>query len=45
MFYSKETAIARIEYRINLLLSRGETMNLRLINALKREKRNLEGGE
>ena len=42
MFYSKETAIAQLEYRINLLRERGEAMNLRLINALVREKRNLE---
>lgn len=42
MFYNKETAIAQIEYRINLLKSRGEAMNLRLINALMREKRTLE---
>ena len=42
MFYSKETTIAKINYRINLLRARGETMNLRLIAALEREKRNLE---
>lgn len=42
MFYSKEVQIARIDYRINLLRQRGETMNLRLINALIREKRSLE---
>lgn len=42
MTYSKETTIARLEYRINLLRSRGETMNLRLIRALEREKRAVE---
>lgn len=42
MFYNKETTIAQLEYRINLLRARGEAMNLRLINALEREKRNLE---
>lgn len=42
MFYSKETSIAKLEYRINLLRSRGEAMNLRLIRALEREKRTLE---
>lgn len=42
MFYSKETAIAWINYRINLLRARDEMMNLNLIKALEREKRNLE---
>jgi hypothetical protein len=42
MFYSKETQIARINYRINLMRARGEAMNENLINALEREKRNLE---
>ena len=42
MFYSKETEIKRIEYRINLLRARDEMMNYRLIQALLREKRNLE---
>lgn len=42
MFYSKEVAIAQIDYRINLLRARNEMMNLRLIKALEREKRNLE---
>lgn len=42
MFYSKEVAIAKIDYRINLLRSRDEMMNLRLIKALERERRNLE---
>ena len=42
MFYTKETAIARIDYRINLLRARDEMANLRLIKALEREKRNLE---
>ena len=42
MFFSKEVRIARLEYRINLLMSRGEVMNQRLIAALTREKRALE---
>ena len=42
MFYSKEVAIAQIDYRINLLRARDEMANLRLIKALEREKRNLE---
>lgn len=42
MFYSKEVTIAQINYRINLLRARDEMMNLRLIKALEREKRNLE---
>ena len=42
MFYSKEVAIKKIQYRINLLRSRDEMANLRLIAALEREKRNLE---
>lgn len=43
MFYSKEIQIARIDYRISLLRARGEEMNKNLINALLRQKRNLEG--
>lgn len=42
MFYSKEIQIAKIDYRINLLRARGEEMNKKLINALLRQKRNLE---
>jgi hypothetical protein len=42
MFYSKETQIALIDYRINLMKARDEMVNLKLINALEREKRNLE---
>lgn len=42
MLYSKETAIAIIDYRINLMRERDEMMNLRLIKALEREKRKLE---
>lgn len=42
MFFSKETQIARIDYRIRLLRAHGEEMNKNLINALIREKRNLE---
>lgn len=41
MFLSKESIIAKINYRINLLRARGEQMNEHLINALIREKRNL----
>lgn len=40
---NKELRIMRMEQRIQLLLSRGETMNLRLINKLKRRIRNLRG--
>lgn len=42
MLYNKETAIAIIDYRINLMKERDEMMNLRLIKALEREKRKLE---
>lgn len=42
MFFSKEVVIAKLNYRINLLRTRGEVMNQKLINALEREKRNLE---
>ena len=38
---SKELKIMRMEERIKLLLSRGETLNLRLINKLKRRIRKL----
>lgn len=41
MFYSKETILNRINYRINLLRARDEVRNARLINALIREARNL----
>ena len=41
MFYSKETILKRINYRINLLRARDEVGNVRLINALIREARNL----
>lgn len=42
MLYSKETAIALINYRINLMKARGEAMNMKLIASLERDKRNLE---
>ena len=42
MFYSKEVQIAKIDYRIHIMLARGKMMNLRLIKALEREKRKLE---
>lgn len=45
MFYSKETQIALLNYRINLMRTRDEVGNLRLINALIREKRNIESRE
>lgn len=41
MFYSTQTIINRIDFRIHMLLSRGEEMNKRLVNALKRERRNI----
>ena len=41
MFYSKETILKRINYRIGLLRARDEVGNIRLINALIREGRNL----
>ena len=41
MFYSTQTVINRIDFRIHMLLSRGEEMNKRLVNALKRERRNI----
>ena len=40
---NKELEVMRIKERIKLLTSRGETMNLRLINKLKRKLRKLEG--
>ena len=43
--FSKETKIARIDYRIRVLRERGEVMNQRLIAALMRERRNLEYGK
>ena len=45
MFLSTETTLKKIEYRINLLRSRSETVNEHLINALIREARNLENKE
>lgn len=45
MFFNKEVAIARIEYRINLLRQRDEMTNIKLIAALEREKRKLEALE
>ena len=42
MFYSKEIKIEMIQYRINLLKSRNEMANIKLIAALEREKKNLE---
>ena len=45
MLFNKETTSAIIDYRINILRAHGEEMTKRLINALLREKRNLEGKE
>ena len=45
MFLNKETVLKKIEYRINLLRARSETVNEHLINALIREARNLENKE
>lgn len=45
MLYSKETEIERINYRIALMRARDEMMNLRLIKALEREKKNLENNK
>jgi hypothetical protein len=42
MFYSKETEIAKLNYRIKLMRARDEMVNYKLIKALEREKRNLE---
>ena len=42
MTFSKETQIKLIDYRLNLLYARGAEMNRKLINALEREKRNLQ---
>lgn len=41
MFFSKETIIQRIDFRIHMMRERGEERNKNLINALLREKRNL----
>ena len=45
MFYSKETTIDRINYRISVLKARSEVMNERLIKALERDKKNLMGAK
>ena len=45
MFLSTETTLKKIEYRINLLRARSETVNEHLINALIREARNLKNKE
>jgi hypothetical protein len=45
MFLNKETVLKKIEYRINLLRARSETVNEHLINALIREARNLKNEE
>lgn len=41
MFFSQNTTLAIITRRIALLTSRGEEKNKHLINALRREYRNL----
>ena len=43
MLFNKNVTAAMIDYRVNILRAHGEEMNKRLINALLREKRNLEG--
>ena len=45
MILSKENMLKRIEYRINLLRARSETVNEHLINALIREARNIKNEE
>lgn len=45
MLFDKETTLALINYRINLLRAHGETMNEHLISALIREARNIENKE
>ena len=45
MFFNKETILKKIEYRINLLRARSETVNEHLINALIREARNIKNEE
>lgn len=40
---SKENRIMRMENRIKLLTDRGEIINIRLINKLKRRLRKLKG--
>lgn len=42
MTYDKELRIQLINSRINLLKTRGETMNIGIIHKLEREKRKLE---
>lgn len=45
MFLNEETVLKKIEYRINLLRARSETVNEHLINALIREARNIKNKE
>lgn len=42
MVYSKETRKAMLNYRIRVLLSRGEAERMHLIAKLRRELNNLE---
>ena len=42
MIYTKETRKIMLEYRIRVLLSRGEIERMRLIAKLRRELNNLE---
>ena len=42
MFFSKETRIKYLNWRIKTLRARGEVKNLRVIAALTRELRGLE---
>lgn len=42
MFYSAETRILMLERRIKVLRARDEMENLRLINALERQVKNMK---
>lgn len=45
MIYTKETRKIMLEYRIRVLLSRGEIERMHLIAKLRRELNNLESEE
>ena len=44
MVFSSETRKAKLEYRIRLMIARGEADRIHLIAKLKREIRNIERG-
>lgn len=44
MIFSNETQKAMLEYRIRLMIARGEADRIHLIAKLKREIRNIERG-